>query len=141
MLMLSRFLQIFRPRSLKESDIVNPSSWILATVRLSIGFVGIITVLSKLQTRPLTREKTSRIFLILRRESNLIRVNVVLSSARPSLFDVSLFDSNLKMSGSKGLRIGTEGTLGTSSIDGSSSILKIKICMQKLKVLGEMLSP
>ena len=98
MLMLSRFLQIFRPRSLKEPDIVNPSTWILATVRLSIGFVGIITVLSKLQTRPLTREKTSRIFLILRRESNLIRVNVVLSSARPSLFDVSLFDSNLKMS-------------------------------------------
>ena len=107
--MLSRFLQIVRPRSLNESEIVKPRSWILALVMSSTGLVSIITVLSKLQTRPLTTEKSSRIVLILRRQSSLMRVKVVLSSARPSFFEVSLLDSNLKISGSRGFRMGAVG--------------------------------
>ena len=86
-------------------------------------------------------EKSSRIFFMLRRQPRLRRVKVVLSSARPSFLEVSLHDSNLKTSGSGGLSRGAVGALGIGSMEGSSSILKIKICIQKLNVFGEILSP
>ena len=85
--------------------------------------------------------KSERIFFIAVRLLIFREVMVVLSSANPSFLEVSLFDSYLKKSGRVGLRIGLALGLGMGSIEGSSSILKIKICIQKLKVWGEMLSP
>ena len=65
----------------------------------------------------------------------------MLSSASPSFLEVSRFASSLKKSGRTGLRIGGAGSLGSFATPESSSILNIRICIQKLKVVGEMLSP
>ena len=68
-------------------------------------------------------------------------VNIVLSSARPSFLEVSLLDSFLKIIGIFWLTIGSVLSLGIGVTPGSSSILKINICIQKLKVFGEIVSP
>ena len=90
---------------------------------------------------PLQTLNSSRAFLSELRHPNSKRVKVVQSSASPSFFEVSRLDSCLKKGGMLLLGRGPCGFLGIGLMDGSSSILKINVCIQKLKVKGDILSP
>ena len=83
---------------------------------------------------------SSEVFIALREGRSSIS-SEVLSSASPSFLLVSLQDSKRKLVCKLGTlsKAGTSCGMGTIAV--SSSSLKIKICTQKLKVFGEMLSP
>ena len=85
--------------------------------------------------------KLDSAFLIALREARSSITSEVLSSASPSFLLVSLQDSKRKLVCKLGTlsRAGTSRGIGTIAV--SSSSLKIRICTQKLEVLGDMLSP